>query len=152
MEPEMREPSTLESTYPFPRYYGVPEWLERLEPFRWLSAHRDALAIPVEEYVEDDQLVIRAELPGIDPDKDVSITMADNVLRINARRREQRTSEKGEMYRSELRYGSFSRAIPLPVDTDADAVTASYSDGILTVRLPVGKVPTGAKRIPVSRT
>lgn len=151
MEPEMRDPSTHESTYPFSRYYGVPEWLERWEPFRWLATQRDAAAIPVEEYVENDEVVIRAELPGIDPDEDVSITIDNDVLQITAQRREERTSEERHRYRSELRYGSFSRVIPLPAGTDAGAITATYTDGMLTVRLPVDKERSERTRIPVAR-
>lgn len=151
MELEMRRPSTAESTYPFPRYFGLPDWVERWEPLRWLAEQRDAMSIPVEEYVEDDHLVIRAELPGVDPDTDISVTVDDGVLRIRGQRREQYEVDKPHMYRSELRYGAFSRAIRLPVDTTGDDIDASYADGILTVKLPIDHERAETTRIPVRR-
>jgi HSP20 family protein len=151
MELEMRDPSTTESTYPFPRYFGLPDWLERWEPLRRLADQRDAAAIPVEEYVEDDHLVIRAELPGVDPDKDISVSVDAGVLHISAERREQHEERKPDRYRSELRYGAFSRAIRLPADAGAGDVEASYADGILTVRLPIDPDRAERTRIPVRR-
>jgi len=151
MELEMREPSTAESTYPFPRYFGLPDWLERWEPLRRLADQRDAAAIPVEEYVEDDHLIIRAELPGVDPDKDISVSVDAGVLHIHAERREQHEERKPDRYRSEMRYGSFSRAIRLPADTAAGDVDASYTDGILTVRLPIDPDRAERTRIPIRR-
>lgn len=151
MELEMRTPSTTESTYPFPRYFGFPEWLERWEPFRWLAEQQHTMSIPVEEYVEDEQLVIRAEMPGIDPDKDVSVTIDDGVLHISAHRRDERTVDEPRRHRSELRYGAFSRSIRLPIDADAEDVAASYTDGILTVRLPIDQTREERRRVPITR-
>lgn len=151
MQPEMRDPSTTESTYPFPRYFGLPDWLERWEPLRRLADQREAAAIPVEEYVEDDHLVIRAELPGVDPDKDISLSVDAGVLHIHAERREQHEERKRDRYQSELRYGAFSRAIRLPADASAGDVEASYADGILTVRLPIDPERAERTRIPVRR-
>jgi HSP20 family protein len=119
---------------------------------RFFEPENDGSWLRVEEYVEDDVLVIRAELPGIDPDEDVEITIADGTLHIRARRQE-KTEHKGkEGYRSEFRYGSYARSMPLPVGTKEDDVQATYDDGILEIRVPVGeqaKVP--ATRVPVAR-
>ncbi|KIQ66383.1 hypothetical protein TR51_01770 [Kitasatospora griseola] len=90
--------------------------------------------IRVEECVEDGTWVIRAELPGIDPDKDVEITVQDGVLRIKA----ERTEEKKDKHRSEFRYGSFERAVRLPGEAKEKEITASYDRGVLTVRAPLG--------------
>jgi HSP20 family protein len=148
---EMREPSTTESTYPFPRYFGLPDWLERWEPLRWLAEQRDALSIPVEEYVEDDHLVVRAELPGVDPEKDVSVTVDNGMLHIRAQRREAQEDRTPDHYRSELRYGAFARSIRLPVDTSEADVDATYVDGILTVRLPIDRERERRTQIPIRR-
>ncbi len=147
---EMREPPTEESTYPFPRYFGLHDWLERLDPLRRLAELRDTLSIPVEEYVADDEMVVRAELPGVDPEKDVSLTVDDGVLHIRAQRREEREVSEPDMYRSELRYGAFSRSIKLPAGITAGDVEASYTDGILTVRLPIDRKDAETKRVPIS--
>jgi HSP20 family protein len=65
----------------------------------------------VEEFAEDGTLVVRADLPGIDPDKDVEISLRDHALTIEAERREEEKTEKRHDICSELRYGSFSRGI-----------------------------------------
>ena len=65
----------------------------------------DAQMLRVEEALHDDEVVVRAEMPGIDPDKDVDITVSDHVLRIRAERREESKSEEKGTYRSEFRYG-----------------------------------------------
>ena len=91
----------------------------------------------VEEFVEGDTCVIRAELPGIDPDKDVELTVADGMLRIHAQRRvEEKTEDKGYM-RHELRFGTFTRTLPLPEGASDTDITASYKDGMLEIRIPV---------------
>jgi HSP20 family protein len=88
-------------------------------------------------------MVIRAEMPGIDPDKDVEITLEEGVLSIRAERRSEKTDEQAGRTRSEFRYGSFSRSLRVPKEMNPDDVTASYKDGILEVRFPC-KVPTQA--------
>ncbi len=106
----------------------------------------------VEEFQDEGALVVRAELPGIDPEKDVDITVANGVLTIKASREE--TSEKKEKasYRSEFRYGSFVRSVTLPAGASDDDVTASYADGVLEVRVPVGEPPESqGKKIEVTR-
>jgi HSP20 family protein len=117
-----------------------PEFWSRLEaPMR------------VEEYREGNEFVVRAEIPGIDPDKDVELQVSDHTLRIRAERKEEtKTQEKGR-YRSEFRYGSFSRALALPSGASADDVKASYKDGVLEVRIPVDAGKAQAAKIPIQR-
>jgi HSP20 family protein len=94
----------------------------------------------VEEFMDDGTLVVRAELPGIDPDEDVEISVTDHVLTISAeRRREQKVEEKGS-YRSEFEYGSFVRSMRLPANATEDDIVATYQDGILEVRVPMTEV------------
>jgi HSP20 family molecular chaperone IbpA len=107
-----------------------------------------AQAMRVEDYVDGDDHVIRAELPGIDPDKDVEITVAGGVLRIHAERHQ----EKKEAHRSEFGYGSFTRSFALPAGIETDDIKASYDQGILTVRVPMPKaVKREAKRITITK-
>ena len=125
------------------------DWLETEFPFiPALRAMDRAHAIPCEEYIEGGQYILRAELPGIDPDKDVDVSIVGGVLRVHAERREM----KKEQQRSEFSYGSFSRALALPQGADEESVTAAYRDGILqiTVALPEPAVPQ-PKRIPIER-
>jgi len=106
----------------------------------------------VEEFMDDKTLVVRAELPGIDPDKDVELSVTDNMLHIRAEREERTEDKEKETYRSEFRYGSFVRNIPLPVGTAIDDVKASYKDGILEVRVPMTEVKQATTKIPVNRS
>jgi HSP20 family protein len=109
--------------------------------------------LPVEEYRDGNELVIRSEMPGIDPERDVELTVSDGMLQVRAHR-EERNEQKGDNeYRSEFRYGEFVRAIPLPPGVKEEDVKASYKDGILEVRVPVGaETESSVKRIPVART
>lgn len=121
---------------------------------RWIE--REAADVPgwlrVEEVQEDGTLVVRAEMPGIDPDKDVEVTVADGMLHIVAKR-EERSEHKGKgTVRSEFRYGEFTRDLALPAGVDKGEVKADYKDGILEVRIPWPQEPEStATKIPVGR-
>ena len=106
----------------------------------------------VEEFVDGDTLVVRAELPGIDPEKDVELTMSNGALHIRAERQEKSEKKTKDTYRSEFHYGSFQRDIPLPVGTKDEDVKASYADGILEVRLPLPQAKATSTKVPVSRS
>jgi HSP20 family protein len=131
-----RDPRTV-----FP---DLVDWFE--EPFLTLRPYL-AQPIRVEEYVEGDHYMIRAELVGIDPEKDVEVTVGSGYLTIRAER-----SDKTEgKHRSEFRYGSFSRTIGLPANADEDAVSASYRDGILTISVGLKtEQKASAKKIEVA--
>jgi HSP20 family protein len=104
----------------------------------------------VEAFARGDDLVVRAELPGIDPEKDVDITLEQGVLTIRGERR-QEEQDRGEQYfRSERRYGAFQRQLVLPEGTNAEDITASYKDGILEVVVPKAARDRQARKIPVS--
>ncbi|HVA05381.1 MAG TPA: Hsp20/alpha crystallin family protein, partial [Acidimicrobiales bacterium] len=94
-------------------------------------------------------------LPGVDPDKDVDISVSDGVLHIEARREESKKDKDKDKraYRSEFRYGTFSRDLALPKGVESKEVKASYRDGILEVRIPwpVAK-PEAPERVAISRT
>jgi len=117
------------------------EWA-RMLPFRAVSfPHwREAWdLIRVEEYREDGTLVIHADLPGIDPEKDVELTVAHGMLHIEAERRQEEKVEGKGYVRRELRYGSFSRSLPLPEGVTGADVTAAYQAGVLEIRIPEPK-------------
>ena len=103
--------------------------------------------IRVEESEEDGVYTVKAELPGIDPDKDVEISVADGVLTVHA----ERTEEKKDKQRSEFRYGSFTRSIQLPGGASEDDITATFDKGVLTVKAPVAAAETEPRRIEVTK-
>lgn len=123
-------------------------------PFRRLMEGGLQTAWPrVEEFQDGNTMVIRAELPGIDPEQDVELTVADDVLHLRAERRERTEHKDKGGYRSEFRYGSFSRALPLPAGCRDEDISAAYRDGVLEVRVPVaGHVePPATRKIQVTR-
>jgi len=130
------------------------EWM-RLLPFRspmepgW--RHEDL--IRVDEYQEGGNLVIRAELPGVDPEQDVELTVSEGELHISAQRKsEEKVEEKGYV-RRELRYGSLTRTLSLPPGVSESDITATYKDGILDIRIPMPEVASkeAPKRIQIGR-
>lgn len=133
----------------------IPEWFLRpdfADLLGWPTPNEWQTQMRVEDFREGNEYVVRAEMAGIDPDKDVEITVKDRVLRIQAERRsETKTEEKGG-YRSEFQYGSFSRSVPLPVGATEDDVKANYRDGILEVRVPIDTGKAEATKVPVQRT
>ncbi|MCF6474873.1 Hsp20/alpha crystallin family protein [Nonomuraea sp. MG754425] len=124
-----------------------PELLELLES-PWGAFRTGEGAIRVEDYIDDGNYVIRAELPGMDPDKDVEITVSGGMLRLHAERRE----EHKEAHRSEFHYGSLSRLLTLPEGVAADDVKAAYDKGILTITVPMPKAAEKkARRITIEK-
>ena len=80
--------------------------------------------------------MIRAELPGVDPDRDIDVSVDNGVLTIAAERQESNREQLEKGYRSEFRYGSFVRQVRLPAGTSAEVVSAAYKDGVLEIRMP----------------
>src|SRR5258708_26588003 len=117
------------------------DWLE--SPLTALMPFAAGQTFRVEEYVEDNRHVIRAELPGLDPDQDIEVTVDDRTLMIHAERREE---EKKKPHRSEFRYGSLTPSVRLPAKADAKDVTARYEKGILEVSAPDPEARPAARR------
>ena len=105
----------------------------------------------VEELVDGDTAVIRVELPGVDPDKDVDISVSDGRLRIHAKHEERNEEEQEGGYRSEYRYGTFERNLRLPEGTLESDVTAIFKDGVLEVRLPASAEAPPPVKVPVQK-
>jgi len=129
-----------------------PLWSDLMAswPFEdWMKPRAD---MRLETYLEDATLVVKAELPGIDPETDLDVELADGVLTIKAERRESHREELPEGYRSEFRYGSFARRILLPEGAVEDDVKATYTDGVLEIRVPVGAEAKSPAKVPITRT
>jgi HSP20 family protein len=142
-----RRPQALSQRDPFGGWlFDWPEFFRGFEPFRPLLAGQ----LQVEEFIDDGTLVVRVELPGIDPDNDVELTVREGALHVRAERRQETTVEAKQGYRSELRYGAFSRVLPLPVGSSEQDITASYAAGILEIRVPFDQNKAEATRIPVT--
>ncbi len=121
-------------------FEGFPSWAHLRSPV-------GANIIRVEYELKDGRYELRAELPGVDPEKDVDVTVRDGVLTIKS----ERTEKKETNGRSEFSYGSSIRSVALPAGADEDAIAASYDKGILTVTVPLDEAAAepGDKHIPV---
>lgn len=125
-----------------------PEFAELLEGFPSWASLRPTFGshlIRLEDEIKDGNYELRAEIPGVDPAKDVDITVRDGQLTIKA----ERTEKKESNGRSEFTYGSFVRSVSLPAGADEDAITASYNKGILTVSVPVTEGKPAEKHVEV---
>ena len=125
----------------------IPEFIDWFEePFLTLRPYLGQ-PIRIEDYIEDGHYVVRAELAGIDPEKDLEVSVGAGFLSIRA----SRSSHVEGKHRSEFRYGSFSRTIELPPGADADDVTAGYAHGILTITVAIkGERKETVKQIQVT--
>jgi predicted unusual protein kinase regulating ubiquinone biosynthesis (AarF/ABC1/UbiB family)/HSP20 family molecular chaperone IbpA len=134
--PRPQAPERFRAIFP-----DLADWLESpwTGPPPFLTGH----AFRLEEAIRDNRYVIRAELPGLDPENDIEVTVDSRNLTIRAERRQQ---DNGS-YRSEFRYGSLARAVRLPAKVDAADVTARYDKGVLEVSVPVRTVvkPEGTR-------
>jgi HSP20 family protein len=123
----------------------LADWLE--SPWTGPPPFTVAQLFRVEEVAQDDRYVIRAELPGLDPEEDIEVTVDGRTLTIHAERRQ----EDNEPYRSEFRYGSLTRSVRLPAKVDATDVTARYEKGILEVSVPVREVKPEGSRVAIEK-
>ncbi len=89
----------------------------------------------VDIYETDDNLVVKADIPGVDP-KDVELRVEDSTLYLKGQRKFEREVKEENYHRVERSYGSFARTFALPSSIDADRVKAEYKDGLLTLTLP----------------
>ncbi|GCB44075.1 Hsp20/alpha crystallin family protein [Streptomyces sp. NL15-2K] len=116
----------------------LPDWDEA--GFPALNTAPATQGIHVEERLTEGTYELRAELPGMDPDKDIEITVANGVLTLRAEHRE--TTKR---HPAHVRYGHFER---LPTGAQHDAATAEYRDGVLTITVPVPEATADATAIP----
>ena len=104
--------------------------------------------IPSVDVAETDkEVIVRAELPGMDP-KEIDISLTGNVITIKGERKHEREEKKENFHLVERSSGSFSRSLQLPVDVQTDKIKATYKDGILNVTMPKTK-PEATKKIEI---
>jgi len=117
---------------PGSRWPELSQWLGGFPSWPTLQPIFGGQPIRLEDEMNDGRYEIRAELPGIDPAKDVEVTTRDGVLTIRA----QRTEKAQSTGRSEFSYGSFVRSVTLPPGSNEKDISVTYRDGILTVSVP----------------
>jgi HSP20 family protein len=112
-------------------------WMETFEPFGWSWPvdvdYERAFRLDVID--REKELMVRAELPGVEKD-DVEVSISGDRLTIEAEREFEEEDRKEDFYRHEMGYGKLMRTVVLPVEVDIDKIHAELTEGILTVTLP----------------
>ena len=106
-------------------------------PSRWADFHSSLTDWNpiVDIYENDDQIVVKADLPGVEK-KDIHVDVKNNVLTIRGERSFESESKKQNLYRRERALGKFERSLTLPSKVDTEKINASYKDGVLKVEIP----------------
>ncbi|HYT65821.1 MAG TPA: Hsp20/alpha crystallin family protein [Vicinamibacterales bacterium] len=99
------------------------------------AADWPAWAPEVEVFQGNNELVVRADLPGLKKE-DVTVNVTDDEITISGERRHEHEEERAGLYQSERMYGSFCRTMPLPAGAIGDQAKASFKDGVLEIRMP----------------
>jgi HSP20 family protein len=135
--------------HPAGRLGDLMSWIEDTGLVR-MSERGGFPVVRLEDYIEGQTYVLRAEIPGVDPDKDIEVEIDDRMLTVSGHKREE-TKDKNHQ---EFRYGEFSRSVTIPRSARVEEISASYVDGVLEVRMPLTEdgEKLGAKRIPVQRS
>ena len=128
------------------QFVDLFDWAESLPSmFAWPATLR---GVRIEEFTEEGKYVVRAELPGMDPEKDINVEVANGILTIAASRQQ----EEHDGSRSEFHYGAVTRRVMLPDGADEQAVVAKYAAGILEVTVPISAKPAEARTITIEHT
>lgn len=109
---------------------------------------------PTDVYSHDGDMVVRVELPGIDPEKDVKVTLVNGMLDIKGERKQEKEIREEGYVRRESIYGAFERQIRLPEGTKESDIKADYKDGVLEVVVSgaaKSHVKPVAKEIPIHK-
>jgi HSP20 family protein len=101
----------------------------------WTGREGDAWSLALDVAEDDNQYIVKASVPGINPD-DIEITLTDNVLTIKGETKNETESKETNWHVRERRYGSFTRSVTLPAPIEADKVEATNEHGVLTLHLP----------------
>jgi HSP20 family protein len=131
--------------------------LVRWEPRREMTSLRDAMdrlfedafiqsgwfapawgaaeMLPVDVYETDDQLVVKATVPGVKPEE-IEVTVTGDLLTIKGEFKQEENVEKPTYLRQERRFGSFCRQVGLPAGVKPDEAKATFENGVLTLEMP----------------
>jgi HSP20 family protein len=127
----------------FPEFTGL---FDAFPSFAGLRPVFDTQLMRLEDEMKNGRYEVRAEIPGVDPAKDIDITVRDGQLTIKAERSEKKDFDG----RSEFSYGSFVRTVSLPSGADENDVKATYDKGILTVSTAVNEAKAAEKHVPIA--
>lgn len=121
------------------RRFFTPPWFPRFK----MSEAGD-ISTSVDMFEEGDELIIKAEIPGMQKE-DVSVDFSGDIITISGEKKSEERTERKDYYRLERSFGSFSRKLRLPVEVDLDKSSASFSNGVLEIRMP--KIESEKKKV-----
>lgn len=110
--------------------FFAPSWMPRLK-FPDLTD----VSTSIDMFEEGDNLVIKAEIPGMKKEE-ISIDFSGDVVTISGEKKTEEKTERKDYYRVERSFGSFTRRLHLPVEVQVDKATASFKDGVLEISMP----------------
>jgi HSP20 family protein len=112
----------------FKDFFGDHFWSDRAEPTRGWNPKVDI-------FEDDDNIILKAELPGVEKDK-IAIDVDGRVLTVKGERSSDKEVKEDDYYMRERSYGKFERAFTLPAETDSEQIKAEYKDGVLQLNIP----------------
>lgn len=115
----------------------------------WRQTGAEIWAPDIEVVQKNNELRIRADLPGLKKD-DVNVEVTEDAVIIQGERKREHEEEREGYYRSERSYGSFYRAIPLPEGAITDQAKATFKDGVLEITMPAPPSSTRARRLEIT--
>ena len=133
-----------------PRAHEMERWFDRmvedfwrrpfpslLRPERWWPSEAGMMLrmLAVDVYEEKDDVIIKAELPGLSKE-DITVQVTDSTLTIKGEKKREEEIKEGDYACSERSFGAFTRTIDLPSEVKADQVKASFKNGVLEIRMP----------------
>lgn len=118
----------------FPRFL-LPHYKHGLASTGTLTTPFEGRMPKVDIVDRDDEVFVRAELPGVDK-KDIKISMTDNTVTIKGETHKEEKEEKGDYYRCETSHGSYTRTLILPAEVNSEKADAKFKDGVLELTLP----------------
>ena len=114
----------------------------------WRETAAEAWAPEIDVFHRNNELTIRADLPGLKRDE-VSVDITDDAITIHGERKREREEEREGVYRSERSYGSFYRVVPLPEGVMTEQAKANFRDGVLEITMPAPPAAKG-RRLEIS--
>ena len=126
---------------PFPELTTLRHAMDRLfedtavNPWHFTRLALDGAEAPIDMYHTDESVVVKASIPGVEPE-DVDISITGDTLTIKGETKSEEEVKEEHYFRKERRYGAFSRSILLPTSLKTDKAEATFDNGVLTLTIP----------------
>ena len=126
---------TIVRTRPYRDFAEMNDMLEQMFSEFWGQNRGDGHMMPLDVLENDDTMIFRASVPGIDP-ANIDISIEDNVLTLKGETSNVEESKDVKVYRREITRGTFTRSIRLPENLNLDEANAEFQNGLMTITIP----------------